>query len=92
MVRDMSALNAVELLPWDVWGAMPPPGEPLDPRFPYFDQLAALTLSDSLAEVRSRFEADAGLRVPPTVFNAVLNRPEPITGSWRPPSPASGSA
>ena len=92
MVRDVSALNAVELLPWDVWGAMPPPSEPLDARLPYFDQLAVLTLSDSLADLRSRFETDAGLRVPPTVFNAVRNRPETITGSWRPPSPVSGSA
>jgi hypothetical protein len=92
MVRDMSALNAIELLPWDVWGAMPPPGEPLDARLPYFDQLAALTLSDSLADLRSRFEADAGLRVPPTVFNAVRNRPETLTGSWRPQSQESGSA
>jgi len=83
MVRDMSALNAIELLPWDVWGAMPPPGEPLDARLPYFDQLAALTLSDSLADVRSRFETDAGLRVPSTVFNAVLNRPEPVDGVGR---------
>jgi hypothetical protein len=83
MVRDMSALNAIELLPWDVWGAMPPPGEPLDARLPYFDQLAALTLSDSLADVRSRFGTDAGLRVPSTVFNAVLNRPEPVDGVGR---------
>jgi hypothetical protein len=76
MIRDVSALNAVEMLPWDVWGAMPQPNEPLDARFSYFDQLAALTLSDSLDKLRSRFEGDPGLRVPPVVFNAVLNRPE----------------
>jgi hypothetical protein len=92
MVRDLSALNAIELLPWDVWGAMPPPDEPLDARLSYFDALAVLTQSDSLDDIRSRFEADAGVRVPPTVFNAVRGRPETITGSWRPPSPASGSA
>ncbi|HTA72910.1 MAG TPA: transglutaminase domain-containing protein [Gemmatimonadaceae bacterium] len=90
MVRDMSALNAIELLPWDVWGAMPPPGEPL--RLSYFDALAVLTQSGSLDDIRSRYEGDAGLRVPPTVFNAVRNRPETITGSWRPQSPESGSA
>jgi hypothetical protein len=91
IIRDVSALNAVELLPWDVWGAMPQPAEPLDARFSYFDQLATLTLSDALDELRSRFESDAGLRVPPTVFNAVLNRPEAIR-SWRPQTPVSGSA
>jgi hypothetical protein len=90
MVRDMSALNAIELLPWDVWGAMPPPGEPL--RLSYFDALAVLTQSGSLDDIRSRYEGDAELRVPPTVFNAVRNRPETITGSWRPQSPGSGSA
>jgi Transglutaminase-like superfamily len=83
MVRDLSALNAIELLPWDVWGAMPPPGESLDARLPYFDQLAELTLSDALPEIRSRFETDAGLRVPSTVFNAVLNRPETVGGVGR---------
>lgn len=83
MIRDVSALNAVELLPWDVWGSMPQPGEPLDARLPYFDQLAALTQSDSLGELRARFESDAGLRVPSTVFNAVLNRPEPLDGVGR---------
>jgi hypothetical protein len=90
MVRDMSALNAIELLPWDVWGAMPPPGEPL--RLSYFDALAVLTQSGSLDDIRSRYEGDAELRVPPTVFNAVRNRPETVTGSWRPQSPGSGSA
>jgi hypothetical protein len=89
MIRDVSALNAVELLPWDVWGAMPQPGEPLDARFPYFDQLAALTRSDSLDDLRARFESDAGLRVPSTVFNAVRNRPETLAiRSSRHPSPA----
>ena len=78
MIRDLSALNAVEMLPWDVWGPMPQPNEPLDARVSYFDQLAALTLSDSLEHIRSRYESDSALRVPPVVFNAVLNRPETV--------------
>ena len=88
MIRDVSALNAVELLPWDVWGAMPQVNEPVDARFPYFDQLAALTEADVLADLRSRYESDPGLRVPPVVFNAVLNRPESIERAARSsPSP-----
>lgn len=74
MIRDVSALNAIEMLPWDVWGAMPQVNEPMDARFAYFDQLAALTPDD----VRSRYQTEPGLRVPPVVFNAVRNRPEPI--------------
>lgn len=78
IIRDLSALNAVEMLPWDVWGAMPQPTEALDARLAYFDQLSTLTQSDSLAAQRSRYDSDAGVRVPATVFNAVLNRPETL--------------
>lgn len=76
IIRDVSALNAVEMLPWDVWGAMPQVNEPMDARLAYFDQLAALTQSDALDAIRTRYESDPGLRVPSTVFNAVRNRPE----------------
>jgi hypothetical protein len=78
MIRDLSALNGVEMLPWDVWGAMPQVNEVLDARLAYFDGLAALTLSDAFDAQRSRYESDAGLRVPATVFNAVLNRPQTL--------------
>ena len=81
IIRDLSALNRVEMLPWDVWGAMPQVNEPVDSRFAYFDALAALTQSDALDSQRARYESDAGLRVPATVFNAVLNR---FTESGRP--------
>jgi hypothetical protein len=30
VIRDLAALNKVETLPWDVWGAMPQPGATLD--------------------------------------------------------------
>jgi len=38
-VKDLAALNKVEMLPWDVWGVMPAPGEPIEP---VLDRLAAL--------------------------------------------------
>jgi hypothetical protein len=82
VVRDFASLNRMEMLPWDVWGAMPRPDEPLkDVQLAFFDQLAALTHApdSSFAELRSLYESDDRLRVPPVVFNALRNAPEPIT-------------
>ncbi len=81
LVRDLAALNRMELLPWDVWGAMPRPGQPLaDDQLAFFDQLASLSRAPdpAFARLRGRYEADDRLRVPATVFNAVRNRPESI--------------
>jgi hypothetical protein len=81
LVRDVAALNNMEMLPWDVWGAMVRPDEPLqDDQRALFDRLAALTGAPdvSFAELRTFYEGDERLRVPATVFNALLNRPEAI--------------
>jgi hypothetical protein len=81
LVRDVAALNNMEMLPWDVWGAMPGPDEPLqDDQLVFFDRLAALTHAPdaSFAELHTLYEGDDRLRVPATVFNAVLNRSETI--------------
>ena len=52
LVHDLADLNKMEMLRWDVWGAMPHPDTSLK--------------TDELGR----------LRVPPTVFNALRNRPE----------------
>lgn len=81
IVRDAAALNNVEMLPWDVWGAMPGPDEPLnDDQLALFDWLAQLTRAPdaSFAELHALYENDERLHVPKTVFNAVLNRTETI--------------
>jgi len=81
LVRDVAALNKMEMLPWDVWGAMPDPNEPLtDDRLAFFDKLALLTRDPdaSFTELRTRYEKDDCLHVPTTVFNALLNRPEAV--------------
>ena len=81
LVRDVAALNRVEMLPWDQWGAMPRPKEPLtDDQLAFFDRLAALTRAPdaSFSELRTLYGGDDRLTVPATVFNAVLNRPEAI--------------
>src|SRR5262245_40581850 len=82
LVRDVAALNKTEMLPWDVWGAQPRPHEPLnDEQLAFFDKLAALTRAPdaSFAELRALYEGDDRLRVPPVVFNALRDAPEPIT-------------
>jgi len=82
VVRDVAALNNMEMLPWDVWGAMLRPDEPpQNDQLALFDRLAALTreLDASFKELRKLYEGDDRLRVPPVVFNALRNAPEMIT-------------
>jgi Transglutaminase-like superfamily len=82
LVRDVAALNNMEMLAWDVWGAMPKPGEAIDDeRVPLFDRLAMLTRDPDfpLSELTGIYRNDDRLRVPDSVFNAVLNRVDGIT-------------
>jgi hypothetical protein len=77
LLRDFAALNSLEMLPWDVWGTMPGPDEPItEEQLALFDYLAALTPTPdaSFDELRALYTSDDRLRVPATVFNAVLNR------------------
>jgi hypothetical protein len=78
VIRDVAALNNREMLPWDVWGGMTRLDAELDLSF--IDRLAALTHQPDqhLDELSAVYE-DRRIAVPPTVFNAVLNRPEPVS-------------
>lgn len=81
LVRDLAALNGAEMLAWDVWGAMPLPDAAIPPAdLALFDRIAALSSAPDAAfdELRALYAGDARLSVPPTVFNAVLNRVEPV--------------
>jgi len=81
LMRDVAALNNMEMLPWDVWGTMIRPDEPLQTdQLALFGRLAAVTRAPdtTFAELRALYEGDERLRVPATVFNSVLNRPETI--------------
>jgi hypothetical protein len=81
LIRDVAAFSRMEMLPWDVWGAMPRPGQQLDAeQLTFFDRLAALTAAPdaSFARLRAVHDEDERVRVPSTVFNALLNRPESI--------------
>ena len=81
LVRDVAALNNMEMLPWDVWGVMPKPGDPIDGEaLELFDRLAELTQDPDFPQPRltDAYESDDRLRVPGSVFNAVRNRIEEI--------------
>jgi hypothetical protein len=77
VIRDVAALNNHEMLPWDIWGAMARNDAELD--LPFFDRLAELSRApdEHLDELRAVYE-DKRIAVPGTVFNAVLNRPDPV--------------
>jgi hypothetical protein len=81
LVHDVASLNKMELLRWDDWGAMPNPVQPLSHnQLAFFDRLAALTKTPdaTLDELRRLYDDDERLQVPMVVFNAVLQRPEPL--------------
>ncbi|WP_129666043.1 transglutaminase domain-containing protein [Phytoactinopolyspora endophytica] len=84
LLRDVAALNNMEMLPWDVWGAMPGVDQPIDDdQVRLFDRLAALTRSPDAGvdELSSAYHDDERVRVPRTVINAIRLRNEEITSS-----------
>ena len=81
LVRDVAALGKMEMLPWDCWGMMPHPGQELEAgQIAFFDRLASLTArpDQSHQELRALCDKDERVRVPKTVFNALLNKPETV--------------
>ena len=70
VLRDVASLNRMEMLPWDVWGAMD-------------INDAALTFAgdEKFNEMRAIYQSDDRLRVPPLVFNALRNAQESIATS-----------
>ncbi len=80
VIRDVAALNNREMLPWDVRGAMTLVDAEIDLAF--IDRLASLSSrpDDAPEGLRAAYD-DSRVTVPPTVFNAVLGREEPVTQS-----------
>jgi hypothetical protein len=81
VLRDLAALNNVEMLPWDCWGIAPLPHQPVpDDQLGLFDQIAAATLDTDrrFGELRGLYRRDPRLTVSSQVFNAVLDRPETV--------------
>ena len=81
LVRDAAALDNLELLPWDAWGAMPGPDDKIDEELAgLFDRLAALTQTPdaNLAGLQALVRDDDRLRVPAAVHNYARQRYETI--------------
>ena len=81
LLRDVAALANMEMLPWDVWGAMPAPGETIgEDLIALFDQLAALTHDPDAvaAELAAAYADDPRVHVPAAVYNAIRDRTEPV--------------
>jgi len=80
LVRDIAALNNMEMLPWDVWGPMPQPGEAPDAAaLARFDAAAELSREPDahFAALRALYRQD-GWRVPAQVMNAVAQRMDAV--------------
>jgi hypothetical protein len=76
LVKDVAALNKMEMLQWDAWGAMPRPNNKLQDKkkLQFFDRLATITHDPdaSFKELRRLYKnKDNRLYVPKRVFNAM---------------------
>jgi hypothetical protein len=71
-IRDVAALNKMELLPWDGWGLIESGGEGVTAdELAFLDRVAELTAGDvpEFDTVRALYESDARLRVPPVIHS-----------------------
>jgi hypothetical protein len=69
-VRDVAALNKMDLLPWDGWGIIETKDNDLSAAdLAFLDRVAELTQGDvpQFDAVRAVYESDARLRVPPVI-------------------------
>jgi hypothetical protein len=66
LVRDIAALNKVELLPWDIWGLMDrQEKDRTAAEMELLDQIAAMTYDDvEFESIRSVYRENKGFTVP----------------------------
>jgi len=81
MIRDLAALNNMELLPWDSWGIIDEfdDQKPSDEAMALLDHIAALTTPGSnevFPEIRGLYESDTRLKVP-AVIRSYIDGPTP---------------
>jgi len=78
LLRDLAALNKMELLPWDCWGLMEADDPGSDDNLTVFDRVAELTLGidDDFGAVRSLYDSDPDLRVPPEIISYGDSEPQ----------------
>ena len=70
VVRELAALNRMELLPWDVWGAMAFQQEPDAAATSLTDTVAGVIVGGDVDAIRTLYEDSDDLRVPDKVFDA----------------------
>ncbi len=86
IVRDVAALNRVELLPWDAWGLMRGPQAKPDAvgsaeEAAFLDRIATLSLAgdEAFAEIRAAYESDDRIRVPNVIQTFTDRGPQTVT-------------
>jgi hypothetical protein len=78
-VRDLAALNKMELLPWDTWGLI---AEPDGPESDVATDAVADALVDGrFSELRNLYEYDDRLRVPDMIFDMRAQELVTLSGS-----------
>ena len=70
VVRELAALNKMELLPWDVWGAMKFQEEPDGAAASLTDTVAGVIAGGDVDAIRTLYDGSDDLRVPDKVFDA----------------------
>lgn len=81
MVRDVAALNKMELLPWDSWGLCEePPGGLTADHLAMLDRVADLTAADApdFAAVRPIYEAEPEFQVPSVIRSYIEGDPRDV--------------
>jgi hypothetical protein len=78
VVRDLAALNKMELLPWDVWGAMTFQEEPDAAVAALTDRVAGVIAGGDSAAIRAVYNDNDELRVPEKVFDARFEVVHPL--------------
>lgn len=80
-IRDVAALNKVELLPWDGWGVINVRDEDLtEDDLGFLDEVAALFAEDvpDHARLAALYRDDARLHVPETITSFGVNGPQTV--------------
>jgi Transglutaminase-like superfamily len=76
VISDFGCLNKVELLPWDSWGMMTGPYDPVtDEAAAVLDEVATLATRDDFAAIRERYLDDQRLRVPRDITSFINGEP-----------------
>lgn len=75
VVRDLAALNKVELLPWDSWGPMTFRQDPDRDLTVLLDRVTGAIERDELSSVRDLYARADGLAVPDVIFDGRFGEP-----------------